>query len=177
MFRGWFVQKILLLQVQEKLPWFLKAVPSAECAKGGVGGYNNAVQMDPADPTGIAGLSDGQVMASSFRTYYVPLNTQQNFIDAYQVSQACAVVHACNKVHKSDGGGKDLHLTPMSGLSLGFAGLGSVCLLDCICLFYLKWHVEQGFVCNGVPLQSTNATQCKPLLACCKVVQHVCWKR
>ena len=91
--------------MQEKLPWFLKAVPSAECAKGGVGGYNNAVQMDPADPTGIAGLSNGRVTASSFRTYYVPLNTQQNFIDAYQVSQACAVVHACNKVHKSDGGG------------------------------------------------------------------------
>ena len=75
-----------LLQVQEKLPWFLKAVPSAECAKGGVGGYNNAVQMDSADLTGIAGLSSGRVDASSFRTYYVPLNTQQNFIDAYQVS-------------------------------------------------------------------------------------------
>lgn len=75
-----------MVQVQEKLPWFLKAVPSAECAKGGVGGYNNALQMDAADPTGIAGLSKGQVTASSFRTYYVPLNTQQNFIDAYQVS-------------------------------------------------------------------------------------------
>ncbi len=87
--------------MQEKLPWFLKAVPSAECAKGGVGGYNNALQMDPADPTGIAGLSKGQVTASSFRTYYVPLNTQQNFIDAYQVSHACTVVHACNKVQQS----------------------------------------------------------------------------
>jgi len=91
----------VLLQVQEKLPWFLKAVPSAECAKVGVGGYNNALQMDPADPTGIAGLSKGQVTASSFRTYYVPLNTQQNFIDAYQVSHACAVVHACNEVQHS----------------------------------------------------------------------------
>lgn len=74
------------MQVQQKLPWFLNAVPSAECAKGGVGGYNNALQLDSTDPTGIAGLSSGQVEASSFRTYYVPLNTQQNFIDAYQVS-------------------------------------------------------------------------------------------
>ena len=75
-----------MLQVQEKLPWFLMAVPSAECAKGGVGGYSTALQLDASDPTGIAGLSAGQVMASSFRTYYVPLNNQQNFIDAYQVS-------------------------------------------------------------------------------------------
>lgn len=75
-----------MLQVQEKLPRFLRAVPSAECAKGGVGGYNNALQLDASDPTGIAGLSAGQVVASSFRTYYVPLNTQQNFIDAYQVN-------------------------------------------------------------------------------------------
>lgn len=72
-------------QVQDKLPWFLRAVPSAECAKGGVGGYNNALQLDVADATGIAGLSDGHVTASSFRTYYTPLNTQQDFIDAYQV--------------------------------------------------------------------------------------------
>lgn len=72
--------------MQEKLPRFLRAVPSAECAKGGVGGYNNALQLDASDPTGIAGLSAGQVVASSFRTYYVPLNTQQNFIDAYQVT-------------------------------------------------------------------------------------------
>lgn len=72
--------------MQEKLPWFLEAVPSAECAKGGVGGYNNALQLDSADATGIAGLSQGHVAASSFRTYYTPLNTQQDFIDAYQVS-------------------------------------------------------------------------------------------
>ncbi|KAL0026458.1 hypothetical protein WJX77_000502 [Trebouxia sp. C0004] len=84
-----------LQQVQEKLPWFLKAVPSAECAKGGVGGYNNALQMDPADPTGIAGLCKGRVTASSFRTYYVPLNTQQNFIDAYQAIRD--FTHATNK--------------------------------------------------------------------------------
>ena len=78
--------------MQEKLPWFLEAVPSAECAKGGVGGYNNALQLDSADATGIAGLSQGHVAASSFRTYYTPLNTQQDFINAYQVTPAAAAI-------------------------------------------------------------------------------------
>lgn len=75
-----------MAQVQDRLIWFMRAVPSAECAKGGVGGYNTALQLDAADPTGIAGLKNGYVTASSFRTYYTPLNTQQDFIDAYQVS-------------------------------------------------------------------------------------------
>lgn len=82
-------------QVQEKLPWFLRAVPSAECAKGGVGGYNNALQLDAADATGIAGLSEGHVTASSFRTYYTPLNTQQDFIDAYQVRSGFLLFALC----------------------------------------------------------------------------------
>ena len=79
-------------------PWFLRGVPSAECAKGGGGGYNNALQMDSDDFTGIAGLTDGQVTASSFRTYYVPLNTQQDFIDAYQVSLS-SLLCSCNASH------------------------------------------------------------------------------
>lgn len=35
------------------LPWFLDAVPSEGCAKGGAGAYNNAIQKDPTDPTGM----------------------------------------------------------------------------------------------------------------------------
>jgi hypothetical protein len=34
------------------LPWFLEAIPSEGCAKGGAGAYNNAIQKDAADPTG-----------------------------------------------------------------------------------------------------------------------------
>ena len=55
--------------------------------------------MDANDFTGIAGLTDGQVTASSFRTYYVPLNTQQDFINAYQVSLAlCCVLEVHHSV-------------------------------------------------------------------------------
>lgn len=92
------------VQVQDKLPWFLRAVPSAECAKGGVGGYNNALQLDSADFTGIAGLGQGHIAASSFRTYYTPLNTQQEFIDAYQVSKVQALTRLlCAKPALHDG--------------------------------------------------------------------------
>ena len=31
--------------LQAKLPWFLQAQPSAACAKGGAGAYNDAVQV------------------------------------------------------------------------------------------------------------------------------------
>ena len=33
------------LLLQAKLPWFLQAQPSAACAKGGAGAYNDAIQV------------------------------------------------------------------------------------------------------------------------------------
>lgn len=32
-------------QFKEKLPWFLTALPSADCAKGGHGAYSNSVDL------------------------------------------------------------------------------------------------------------------------------------
>jgi hypothetical protein len=34
-------------------------------------------------PAGIAGLSSGVITASAFRTYHTPLNSQPDFINAY----------------------------------------------------------------------------------------------
>jgi Niemann-Pick C1 protein len=42
-------------QVKHYLPWFLKALPSEGCAKGGAGAYNNALQPSASDPTGGSG--------------------------------------------------------------------------------------------------------------------------
>jgi hypothetical protein len=42
-------------------------------------------QADAHDETGIAGLSDGVVAASSFRTAYVPLSSQDDFISGLTV--------------------------------------------------------------------------------------------
>lgn len=33
-------------QFREKLPWFLNALPSADCAKGGHGAYSSSVDLD-----------------------------------------------------------------------------------------------------------------------------------
>lgn len=76
-----------LRQFQEKLPWFMDALPSEACAKGGAGAYSDAVQRDPATGA-VAGLDRGVVAASAFRTSYVVLSSQADFIGALRVS-AC----------------------------------------------------------------------------------------
>ncbi|KAG6508389.1 hypothetical protein ZIOFF_033763 [Zingiber officinale] len=56
------------MQFKEKLPWFLNALPSSNCAKGGKGAYTSSVD--------ISGYQNGIIQASSFRTYHTPLNKQ-----------------------------------------------------------------------------------------------------
>lgn len=38
-------------QFREKLPWFLEALPSADCAKGGHGAYTNSVDLNGSKDT------------------------------------------------------------------------------------------------------------------------------
>lgn len=71
--------------MQQKLPWFLEAKASEACAKGGAGAYTDLIQTNASDPTGIAGLTDGRVSASAFRTAYVPLSSQSDFIKSMKV--------------------------------------------------------------------------------------------
>lgn len=66
------------------------AKPSVQCAKGGVGAYSSALERDPDDALGIAGLSDGVVSASAFQTYYLPLAKQGDFIAALRASRDLA---------------------------------------------------------------------------------------
>lgn len=33
-------------QIRDKLPWFLNALPSADCAKGGHGAYTSSVELE-----------------------------------------------------------------------------------------------------------------------------------
>ena len=72
-------------QVRARLPWFLDALPSEQCAKGGAGGYTDALQRDAGDASGVAGLARGAVAASAFRTSYVPLGAQADFIGGMRV--------------------------------------------------------------------------------------------
>ncbi|KAF5803944.1 putative protein patched/dispatched [Helianthus annuus] len=66
-------------QFKEKLPWFLDALPSADCAKGGRGAYTDSVEL--------TGFEDGIIPASSFRTYHTPLNKQVDFVDSMRAAR------------------------------------------------------------------------------------------
>ncbi|KAL5713817.1 NPC intracellular cholesterol transporter 1 [Ranunculus cassubicifolius] len=63
-------------QFRDKLPWFLSALPSADCSKGGRGAYTTSVDMN--------GYESGVIQASEFRTYHTPLNKQSDFVNAMQ---------------------------------------------------------------------------------------------
>ncbi|KAL1190184.1 hypothetical protein V5N11_016579 [Cardamine amara subsp. amara] len=66
-------------QFREKLPWFLNALPSADCAKGGHGAYTNSVDLK--------GYENGVIQASEFRTYHTPLNTQGDYVNALRAAR------------------------------------------------------------------------------------------
>ncbi|ESQ53074.1 hypothetical protein EUTSA_v10024233mg [Eutrema salsugineum] len=66
-------------QFREKLPWFLNALPSADCAKGGHGAYTNSVDLK--------GYETGVIHASEFRTYHTPLNTQGDYVNALRAAR------------------------------------------------------------------------------------------
>ncbi|XP_054787457.1 uncharacterized protein LOC129293484 [Prosopis cineraria] len=67
------------VQFREKLPWFLDALPSADCAKGGHGAYTNSVDLQ--------GYQCGVIRASEFRTYHTPLNKQGDYVNAMRAAR------------------------------------------------------------------------------------------
>ena len=64
---------------REKLPWFLHAVPSADCAKGGHGAYSHSLD--------VSGLDEGVIKASEFRTYHTPMRKQTDFVEALRAAR------------------------------------------------------------------------------------------
>ncbi|CAN6688278.1 unnamed protein product [Malus baccata var. baccata] len=66
-------------QFREKLPWFLNALPSADCAKGGHGAYTNSVDLK--------GYGSGVISASEFRTYHTPLNAQGDYVNSIRAAR------------------------------------------------------------------------------------------
>ncbi|KAI4336697.1 hypothetical protein L6164_015190 [Bauhinia variegata] len=66
-------------QFREKLPWFLNALPSADCAKGGHAAYTSSVELK--------GYENGIIQASSFRTYHTPLNKQIDYVNSMRAAR------------------------------------------------------------------------------------------
>ncbi|KAK9135670.1 hypothetical protein Syun_015000 [Stephania yunnanensis] len=66
-------------QFKEKLPWFLNALPSADCSKGGHGAYTSSLDLNDYE--------NGVIQASEFRTYHTPLNKQSDFVNAMRAAR------------------------------------------------------------------------------------------
>ncbi|KAH9654809.1 SSD domain-containing protein [Citrus sinensis] len=66
-------------QFREKLPWFLNALPSADCAKGGHGAYSTSVDLN--------GYESGIIQASEFRTFHTPLNKQGDYVNSLRAAR------------------------------------------------------------------------------------------
>ncbi|GLT94522.1 hypothetical protein SLE2022_122590 [Rubroshorea leprosula] len=66
-------------QFTEKLPWFLNALPSADCSKGGHGAYTSSVELKDYER--------GVIQASSFRTYHIPLNKQTDYVNSMRAAR------------------------------------------------------------------------------------------
>ncbi|KAL9661215.1 hypothetical protein QQ045_026037 [Rhodiola kirilowii] len=67
------------IQFREKLPWFLTALPSSDCAKGGHGAYTNSLDLQ--------GYTSGIIQASEFRTYHTPLNKQADYVNSMKAAR------------------------------------------------------------------------------------------
>ncbi|GAB2289299.1 NPC intracellular cholesterol transporter 1 [Dionaea muscipula] len=67
------------VQFREKLHWFLNALPSADCSKGGHGAYSNSVDLK--------GYENGVIQASEFRTYHTPLNKQIDYVNSMRAAR------------------------------------------------------------------------------------------
>ncbi|KAL5858640.1 hypothetical protein ACOSQ3_006098 [Xanthoceras sorbifolium] len=67
------------MQFREKLPWFLNALPSADCAKAGHGAYSSSVDL--------TGYESGVIRATEFRTYHTPLNKQGDYVNSMRAAR------------------------------------------------------------------------------------------
>ncbi|CAN6166569.1 unnamed protein product [Urochloa humidicola] len=66
-------------QFKDELPWFLDALPSSDCSKGGKGAYSTSLDLN--------GYESGIIQASAFRTYHTPLNKQTDYVNSMRAAR------------------------------------------------------------------------------------------
>uniref|UniRef100_A0A8C3T402 NPC1 like intracellular cholesterol transporter 1 n=1 Tax=Chelydra serpentina TaxID=8475 RepID=A0A8C3T402_CHESE len=67
-------------QFNHFLPWFLHDMPNLNCPKGGLGAYDTAVKLGP----------NGEIQASRFMAYHMPLTNSQEYTAALRAARALA---------------------------------------------------------------------------------------
>ncbi|CAH8284969.1 unnamed protein product [Eruca vesicaria subsp. sativa] len=118
------------IQFKEKLPWFLSALPSADCAKGGHGAYSTSVDLQ--------GYENGIIQASSFRTYHTPLNKQSDFVNSMRAAQEFSAkvssslkmeIYPYSVFYMFFEQYLDIWKTALINLSIAIAAVFAVCLI------------------------------------------------
>ncbi|CAN7137118.1 unnamed protein product [Brassica rapa subsp. narinosa] len=118
------------IQFKEKLPWFLNALPSADCAKGGHGAYSTSVDLQ--------GYENGIIQASSFRTYHTPLNKQADFVNSMRAAQEFSLkvsrslkmeIYPYSVFYMFFEQYLDIWKTALINLSIAIAAVFAVCLI------------------------------------------------
>lgn len=64
------------------LPGFMQIAPDEICPRGGKGTYEDYIEHKTDNSSDVIGLDNQIIQASSFRTYYSPLVTQTDYIEA-----------------------------------------------------------------------------------------------
>ncbi|XP_054853741.1 NPC1-like intracellular cholesterol transporter 1 isoform X2 [Eublepharis macularius] len=64
-------------QFNKFLPWFLNDIPNLKCPKGGRGAYDTSVRFG----------SDGEIQASRFMAYHIPLKSSQDYTAALKAAR------------------------------------------------------------------------------------------
>ena len=88
-------------------------MPSARCAKGGLGVYSDFVETAVGNPTKVSGLAQGRVTAA-FRAFATPLSKQSDFTAA--LAESRALVDGISDKLLRQHGGPGARLAPRSVL-------------------------------------------------------------
>ncbi|EMS45294.1 Niemann-Pick C1 protein [Triticum urartu] len=143
-------------QFKEKLPWFLDALPSSDCSKGGKGAYSTSLDL--------SGYENGNIQASAFRTYHTPLNKQTDYVNSLraardfssQMSKDLQIIHGTKSATdlsalRSAGGVESFARSHQSMMESSCSGVGA------------GKRSQARISCHEASREVLQATACKPL--------------
>uniref|UniRef100_UPI00398E8753 NPC1-like intracellular cholesterol transporter 1 n=1 Tax=Pristiophorus japonicus TaxID=55135 RepID=UPI00398E8753 len=129
------------------LPNFLNDTPTLSCSKGGLGAYGNAVRRG----------NDGEILASRFMAYHIPLKNSQEYTAALKVARELAA-NITDTMRKIPGTDPNFEVFPytityvyyeqyLTVVNEGIFNIG-LCLIPTfvVCCVLLGMDIQSGFL-------------------------------